>query len=57
MLKWLGKSIHQAWFVVAMCVGVIVGVVLGVVGIVSWSLLMLIGTIAILEEEGLEGLV
>ena len=35
----------------------IVGVVLGVVGIVSWSLLMLIGTIAILEEEGLEGLV
>lgn len=35
----------------------IVGMVLGIVGIVSWSMLMLIGTIAILEEEGLEGFI
>lgn len=31
MLKWLGKNIHQSYFVVAMCVGVILGTVLALV--------------------------
>ena len=31
MLKMLGKYIHQSWFVVSLCVGVITGVILGIV--------------------------
>ena len=36
MLKIFEKNIHQSWFVVAMCVGVILGVILALVGRISF---------------------
>lgn len=31
MVRWLGRSIHQSYFVVAMCVGIVVGTILALV--------------------------
>ena len=30
MWRWLGKSLHQSWHVVALCVGVVIGTILAV---------------------------
>lgn len=31
MLKWLGKNLHQSYFVVFLCVGIVAGVILGLI--------------------------
>ena len=30
MWRWLGKSLHQSWHIVALCVGVVIGIILAV---------------------------
>lgn len=56
MLGFLGREVHQSWFVVFLCIGILIGTILGLVFRISffwaseWILVIILGLIVIYFE-------